>query len=595
MMLTTIHSPITREEFDTLIDTVATKPEFNECFAIRGCDLSLNHWWAAYVRQSLDEQTRNNRLPEYLLTCARIAKELGVIVPREYILYDHDSSEHLERPQMVYLRKTLIAQRNIGGVIFTHQGRLSAEPLHQMIFETECTHYGVKFFFGDAPTGSDFGSEAARLFLALGNKLRIRTNRDSNRAGNIGRVLKGWVPAGKPTFGYRYRKEVDPSSGATLRAWWEIDQLDPEGNALYGSEAWIVKQIFHWIGVENRSSYWVAKELNTLGIKPKYAEYWSPSLIVFLVRKSCYTGKHTYNKAHYVTNPNKPLGDITGEIRRTIRAPKPEEEHVKFNIPSLVSEVLWDLANHNLDQRKGSKPKKQTIEALFRRHVFCPMCGRAMTLRKDPKCPNLVYYICPGYYMRWKAKHCDMRWVRMDLIDQPVWRRVKKALNHPDLVLKQMSRFNEQRNANEVKRNLKLAEFQIAQAESGIDRIQQAYENNSTLYTAEEAERRITEYRERALKAQQRKEELETSLQKITKDSQSLERTKDALARIHLENICNATFKDKVRVIEILDIKVYPSDNLDHIGVTCAINLAGLEDKGKLFSCHNTNIASPKL
>ena len=100
-MLTTVNSPITREEFDALIDTVATKPEFNECFAIQGCDLSLNHWWAAYARQSLDEQTRNNRLPEYLLTCARIAKELGVLVPREYVLYDHESSEHLERPQMV--------------------------------------------------------------------------------------------------------------------------------------------------------------------------------------------------------------------------------------------------------------------------------------------------------------------------------------------------------------------------------------------------------------------------------------------------------------------------------------------------------------
>ena len=594
-MLTIANSPITREEFDALIDTVATKPEFSECFAIRGCDLLLNHWWAAYVRQSLDEQARNNRLPEYLLTCAKIAKELGVLVPREYILYDHDSSEHLERSQMVFLRKTLIAQRRIGGVIFTHQGRLSAEPLHQMIFETECTHYGVKFFLGDAPTGSDFGSEAARLFLALGNKLRVRTNRDSNRAGNIGRVLKGWVPAGKSTFGYRYRKEVDPSSGATLRAWWEIDQVDPEGNVLYGSEAWVVARVFHWIGVENQSPYWVAKELNRLGIKPRYAEYWSPSLIVFLVRKRCYTGKHAYNTAHYVTNPEHPLGDITGEIKRTIRKPKPEEEHVKFNVPPLVSEALWERANHNLDQRKGSKPKKQTIEALFRKRVFCPKCGRAMALRKDPKCPNLVYYICPGYYMRWKAQHCNMRWVRRDLLDQPVWRRVKKALSHPDLVLKQMSRFNEQGQVSEVKRNLRLVEYQIAQAESGIAKIQQAYENDSPLYAAEEATRRIAEYRDRMLRATRRKEELEASLQKITRDAQSLEQTREALARVHLENVCSATFEEKVRVIEILDIKVYPSENLDHIGVTCAVNLAGLEDEGKPASCYNTNIASPKV
>jgi len=205
-----------------------------------------------------------------------------------------------------------------------------------------------------------------------------------------------------------------------VRAWWEINELDVKGNIVYGGEAWVVIQAYHWIGVENRSAYWVAKELNDLGIKPRYAQAWSPSLIVFMTRHRCYTGKHAYNKAAYVINPERPLGDITGEIKRTIRKPKPEEEHVKFSVPSLVSDSLWERTNRNLDERKGSRPKRQTIESLFRRRVFCPKCGRAMTLRKNPKCPSLIYYICPGYYMRWKADRCDMRWVRADLVDPVV-------------------------------------------------------------------------------------------------------------------------------------------------------------------------------
>ena len=188
-----------------------------------------------------------------------------------------------------------------------------------------------------------------------------------------------------------------------------------------------------------------------------------------------------------------------------------------------------------------------------------------------------------------------MRWVRRDIIDQPVWRRVKRALNNPDLVLKQMSRFNERGNTSEVKRNLRLTEYQITQAEAGITRIQKAYESNSPLYTAEEAARRIAEYRDRILKVTRRKEELEESLQKIAKDTESLDKAREALARLHLENVRNTTFKERVRIIEILDVKVYPSENIDHIGVTCAVNLAGLEDEGELFSRHNTNIASPKL
>lgn len=105
---------------------------------------------------------------------------------------------------------------------------------------------------------------------------------------------------------------------------------------------------------------------------------------------------------------------------------------------------------------------RNKFEPFPRSELAWPKCGRAMALRKKSKCPNLVYYICRGYYMRWKAKHCNMRWVRRDLLGQPVWRRVKKALSHPDLVLKQMSRFNEQGQVSKVKRNFLCYKINIA-------------------------------------------------------------------------------------------------------------------------------------
>ena len=80
------------------------------------------------------------------------------------------------------------------------------------------------------------------------------------------------------------------------------------------------------------------------------------------------------------------------------------------------------------------------------------------------------------------------------------------------------------------------------------------------------------------------------TLNKKTKEE--ARRVLDTIRDMNLENI---SFSDKQNLIAKLGIKVYPSENIDHIGVTCVVNLAGLEDKGKLFSCHNTNIASPKL
>ncbi|GAI33683.1 unnamed protein product, partial [marine sediment metagenome] len=52
----------------------------------------------------------------------------------EYVLYDHESSEHLERPQMVYLRKTLIAQRRIG----------SGKEICRGVFKARQTFYGFE-------------------------------------------------------------------------------------------------------------------------------------------------------------------------------------------------------------------------------------------------------------------------------------------------------------------------------------------------------------------------------------------------------------------------------------------------------------------
>jgi hypothetical protein len=96
-----------------LVEVAAKAAGYEEGFGVEGCDLTQSIWWAAYVRQSLEEQAQNNRVAEYLLACARMAKEKGLVVPREYVVVDHESSEYLGRRHMAHLRKELIAKRRI--------------------------------------------------------------------------------------------------------------------------------------------------------------------------------------------------------------------------------------------------------------------------------------------------------------------------------------------------------------------------------------------------------------------------------------------------------------------------------------------------
>ena len=308
----------TGHDIDRWIETAARSVGYEDGFGVRGCDLSRSDWWVSYIRQSTEEQRSNNRLAEYLLTCAKEAKALGVLVPKEYILYDAVTGEHLERPNMVYLRQDLIANRKIAGVIFPALDRLSREPVHIGVIEFEMDYCRVRYHYADAPNGSDPMSQMIRQNLAHAAKFVKLTNRKNNRAGNIGRALKGIAPAFRPSYGYVYRSEYREEGGrrSVIGAWWEIDRLGTDGKPEHESPAWVVQQVFGWIGAEEKTLHWVAAELNSMGIPTALGSRWNPAKVHRLVRNRCYTGRHAYNVHARVPGQNQPMTDITAEIKR---------------------------------------------------------------------------------------------------------------------------------------------------------------------------------------------------------------------------------------------------------------------------------------
>jgi hypothetical protein len=50
----------------------------------------------------------------------------------------------------------------------------------------------------------------------------------------------------------------------------------------------------------------------------------------------------------------------------------------------------------------------------------------------------------------------------------------------------------------------------------------------------------------------------------MVRDSDSMEQIKMALTKtkVHMENLRNATFEDRVRIFNILDVKVYPPESI---------------------------------
>jgi len=564
---------MSQERLNHYITESAKAASYEEGFGVIGCDLNLRHWTVAYTRQSSEEQAKNDRLGEYLLSCAKLAKQAGEIVPREYVIYDADSSEDFNRPGIIRLRTELIAGRRIARIVIPFQGRLSADPLHQLVFEKECSYYGVQVIYGDAPSGNDWASQTTRLIQAQANALRVKCNRDNALAGNVARVLAGKVPSHRAAYGYIYRTEkiFEERTGRAkvLRAWWEIDELGPDGQPVQHSPAWVVMQIFVWLADEERTAYWVANKLNDLGIRPPCRTTWSPKTVIKIASHKCYTGKAEYNVNGRVPNPERPLGDLTLGIKRTLIRPKPESEKVSFRVPSLITEEIWLKADHNLRARgRGRGKQGKRINALFRNRMLCPKCEKPMSvLRKAGG--DEVYYYCRAHYCPWIKDPCTYNRFVPGNWDEEVWEEISIMLGKEPWLDQQLTTISSE--STDLEKLIRLEQFKISQIKLRIIKVQDGWEKG--FYTLEESQTKLAEHRDSITRSESEIGRLLDQIANRGISAIEAELLRQEFNMLRNRNLDEASFNEQVDLIAKLGIKVLPSEDLKSRKILCRINL----------------------
>lgn len=561
---------VTKEEFEQFINEAAKVVNY-ENFGLMGCDLSMPVWWAGYCRQSLDQQSHNNRLPEYLLTLAKMAKEHGVVIPYEYVLYDHVTGEHLDRPGMQFLRHELLDKKKVLGIFFADLRCLSREPAPQQVFEREAEIRGIKLVFGDAPSGMDVGSQFARSAITFSNKLMRLSTHGNARAGNIGRVLKGSVPACKAAYGYRYCRDAElTSAGKVLikKAWWEVDHLYTGDTFTKDSPAWVVREVFRWVGEEGRTLWWVAKKLNEMGVHAPSGGKWGPNSVCKLVRRACYTGKNSYNSRSMVSNPARPLGDVTGQVKRTILREKPKEEWVFFNVPRIVSDELWQKANAALTVRgRGRGKEGKAIQALLRNRIYCPRCGLPMVVRRDGHAQK-VFYHCVRRYRVWDGNACNFRKFVPARWDDIVWDCVYALLSDDSWMEAQLTTEKDHHDA--AAKLIETEQKKITRLQGIITRVQTGYEEG--IYNTAEAKNRINACQHATTIAQSEIAGLEhRNGNSIT--GSVIENFKQELESLRKNNLETASFEDKLHLLRLLNIRVYPSEDLKTVRIKTGLDV----------------------
>ena len=282
-------------------------------------------------------------------------------------------------------------------------------------------------------------------------------------------------------------------------------------------------------------------------------------------------------------NPKRPLGDITGAVKRTLLRPKEEGEAVTFNVPQLVTEELWQTANDTLRRRgRGRGKQGRTIQALLRNRIFCPRCGKPMVVRRKSR-QEKVYYYCPRYYHSWTQNRCGFHSFVPGGWDDSVWDCVCALLVQDSWVEDYIG--TTQNQVESVDKLIKLEERKISQAKAKIGKIREGYE--AAIYSLEETKARIAGCQDTILKAELETKRIRKQIDSISAKPIDTEALRQELGKLAQRNMEEATFEEKRDIIDKLGIRVYPSEDLKSVRIKCGLclNLDGNGDTADTDGC----------
>lgn len=219
--------------------------------------------------------------------------------------------------------------------------------------------------------------------------------------------------------------------------------------------------------------------------------------MVKIASHKCYTGKAEYNANGRVPNPERPLGDLTSGIKRTLIRPKPESEKRTFDVPSLITEEMWINADRKLRERgRGRGKQGKGIMALFQNRMLCPKCRKPMSiLRKDSG--EEVYY-CRAHYCPWITNPCNYNRFVPGTWDEEVWEEISEMLHNETWLDQQLAAISSE--STDLEKINRLEQFKINQAELRIKKVQDGWENG--FYTANESQTKLADHRDAITKSE---------------------------------------------------------------------------------------------
>jgi len=386
---------------------------------------------ALYARVSTARQEQEETIDSQIAEVKSRIIEDGALLTSERTYIDEGySGSMLERPSLDAMLEA--AKNQEFDVLYIYDlGRLSRQLSHLLIVTEQLEKYGREVVsLHERITGTPEDKFLLHIMGSMHEYERAKIA-ERFRRGKMYKARSGKIVGYNAPYGYTYNKETG------------LFEINPH-------EAIVVKNIFKWVIEEGLSTYAIIKRLHDEGFQPqkKMNDYWSRGPISRILKNETYFGKHHFNKSESIL-PRTKIKDTTKyrKIQKTGRRSRPREEWIGFDVPSIISEELFNKAQVQLLRNSNFNPKNRKHEYLLTSLIKCT-CGAG---RNGDGPEGKKYYRCTARHRFQPTEtKCHVGGLNVQVTDALVWSKISQLLSSPELIRNHALKWLEQRSKHET-------------------------------------------------------------------------------------------------------------------------------------------------
>ena len=388
---------------------------------------------AIYARVSSEKQREEHTIASQTAALIEFAKTHEIQVPQAWIFEDEGySGATLERPGLERVRD-LAAEGQIHAVLVYAPDRLSRKYAYQILLIEELARHGTETLFLQAPQSATAEDQLLVQFQGMIAEYERAQIAERSRRGKRHRAQRGCVNVlSAAPYGYRYVKKNERSEACYL-----VDQ----------AQAAVVREVFEWYTMEGLSIGAIVRRLNQREVPTRFGKgRWERTQVRAMLRNPAYAGRAAFGKTERAERRrvNRALRKKGGFSSRCgAHRERPQEQWIGIEVPALVSEATFARAAEKLEENRRFSRRNTKEPTLLQGLLICGQCGYSLYRTSTRTTRGRArYYRCLGSdaYRHLKAPPCECRPIRVEDLDELVWKQVTDLLEKPELIGAELER-----------------------------------------------------------------------------------------------------------------------------------------------------------